>query len=411
MQPKFLPENNMGRNVAIDRLRGLAIILVLGLHFFDLSVFDGNGGGHDRNYVYRLFSHGYLGVTIFFVISGCLIASTSIKTINSVLLVDIPRFYIRRATRIFPLLLLAVAAGVVVLHFAGDQSENRIFQYLFLVPGTVFTAGFWLSIAAFCFNWFRVFAGGQTHGWFGLQWDVLWSLSVEEQFYLVFPWLVTLCGTVRRLRSLMLFVVVFCVFARLLLVLPGSPLLSNFANSVVCFDALAIGVLVALSSPWSTRRSRGSIWAGAVLLVFSYLCGSTVLAGLPTFLMALSIGLLIQGSRDLVGPLGGFADPVLPAFGKLSYGLYLLHPVAFFVIAPVAVVSVNPLLGFLIALGAVFVIAMISFNLFERPVERSLRAWLYRIIASRSGAHNDGNRPADFPSKRRSPGPTENVTR
>lgn len=387
----------MRRDVAVDRLRGLAIILVLGLHFFDLSVFVGGGSSHDRSYIYRIFSHGYFGVTIFFVISGCLIASTSIKDINGVLSVAAARFYIRRATRIFPLLLLATAAGVFVLNFAGDQPGNKAFQYLFLVPGAVFTTGFWLSIAAFCFNWFRVLAGGQTHGWFGLQWDVLWSLSVEEQFYLAFPWVVLLCGTVRRLRHFMFFVIIACAAARFLLVSFGSPLLSNFANSVICFDALAIGVVVALSPPWSIRNSRMAIGAGALLLTFSYLCGSTILAGLPTFLMALSTGLLIQGSRGSAGPVSSFVEPVLPAFGKLSYGLYLLHPIAFFAVAPIAVASVNPAVGFLIAVTAVFILASISFHFYEKPIERRSRDWLNKIASGRSGFHHDADRASGVP--------------
>jgi peptidoglycan/LPS O-acetylase OafA/YrhL len=387
----------MQRSVATDRLRGLAIILVLGLHFFGLSVFASGGNSHDRSYIYRIFGHGYFGVTIFFVISGYLIASTSITRINSSLFVDATKFYIRRVTRILPLLLLAVAAGIFLLDFAKDQFGDRIFQYLFLVPGAEFTTGFWLSIAAFYFNWFRALDGGPTHGWFGLQWDVLWSLSVEEQFYFVFPWVVLLCGTVWRLRAVMLLVIIACPTARFLMVSSDSAMLSNFANSVICFDALAIGIIVALSSPWNARKSRIATGTGAVLMICSYICGSTVLGGLPTFLVALSAGLLLQGSRRSTGPARSFVDPVLPAFGKLSYGLYLLHPIAFFFIAPIAVVLVNPVLGFFIALAVAFTLAMISFNIYEKPVERISRAWLSKMNSDRSGFHHDASQPFVLP--------------
>jgi peptidoglycan/LPS O-acetylase OafA/YrhL len=323
------------------------------------------------------------------VISGYLIASTSIKSSNGGLMVDAARFYVRRATRIFPLLLLATAVGVAVLNFGGGQSGVRPFQYLFCVPGTVFTSGFWISIAAFYFNWYRVLAGGETHGWFGLQWDVLWSLSVEEQFYFAFPWVISLCRTAYRTRVFMYSVVIICVTSRFILVSYGSGLLSEFANAVICFDSLAVGVIISLSAPWNARYSRLSIGMGAILLAFSYLCGATVLGGLPSFLVALSTGLLIQGSRGSVSLKRGFSEPVLPAFGKLSYGLYLLHPIGFFLVASSSVLSLNPALGFVITLVAVFILAKISFNLYETPIERVSRGWLYKIIPARSGGHED----------------------
>ncbi len=374
------------RNGVVDRLRGVAILLVLGLHFFGLWAYV-NGGDEALHGFHKAFGHGYLGVNMFFAISGYLIASTSVaRGADGDVRVEVGAFYVRRATRILPLLLVTLAIGAAAVASVPTGATR---EFLFDMPGTEFTTGFWASTLGFAFNWYRlgVTGTGGAHGWLGLHWDVLWSLAVEEQFYVLFPWVVAACGTLPRLRRVLWAVMAVAIATRVSLSASGADWLTSATNSVSCFDALSMGVLVALAAPWSVRASRTAAAAGCLGLVACYGLGYAGF-GLPATGMAAATALVIQSSRTPgTYPALTLSLPLLGSVGLLSYGLYLLQAVAF-ALLPRSLFAVDPFLGLAAAVCVGSMIAWLSFNVFERPVERVLRRAALGLMAGRSKARS-----------------------
>ena len=358
------------RNMVVDQLRGIAILLVLGLHYFGLWTYEANLGEAPLHGAAKVFGHGYLGVNMFFAISGYLITSTSVaRDERGLVRIEAPAFYVRRATRIFPLLAVTLIIGAIAVAVAPSGPAR---EYLFDMPGTVFSAGFVAAVVGFAFNWFRLASVGPggVHGWFGLHWDVLWSLAVEEQFYVVFPLMIIGARTVARLRAVLWAVFVVAVATRVSLVASGADWLMSATNSVSCFDALALGALAALSDPWSARVSKIAAISGCLGLLVFYLLGYAGW-GLPATGMAASTVLVAQASR-VPGTFPRLSFPLVSEFGVLSYGLYLLQALTF-ALLPRWVLQIDPFVGFAIALSAATLVAGASLSLFERPVERALR--------------------------------------
>jgi peptidoglycan/LPS O-acetylase OafA/YrhL len=180
----------------IDVLRGLCILAVV-IHHINLRLsFDKTGPGRlmgpAANRV--LFWSGYYGVRVFFVISGFLIAGWSLKRWGKLNSIDLRSFYVMRFARIVPC--LAALLGLLsILHLAALPqfiiNPQRASLARALVAGTTFHV-----------NWLEA-----HHGYLPAGWDVLWSLSVEEVFYIVFP---LLCLFFRKQRAI---VVLLCSFA------------------------------------------------------------------------------------------------------------------------------------------------------------------------------------------------------
>ena len=116
-------------------------------------------------------------MTLFFVISGFLISKVLIQSHEDYKNLDLIAFYFHRVARVLPLLLLTVGIGILFLTIP-SQTTRMVFCFRSHEP----TIGMWVAIATFTYNWFRhwYLSAGQM---FGMHWDVLWSLSVEEQFY------------------------------------------------------------------------------------------------------------------------------------------------------------------------------------------------------------------------------------
>jgi len=345
-------------NPALDGLRGVAVALVLLYH---AGVSPARGG--------------YLGVTVFFTLSGFLITGLLLVERDTTGRVSLRRFWGRRARRLVPALLLCFPL-VAVLVARSQQAPGHGLM------GDAFAGAFWFE------NWRLVLAHQSYADLFALPspFQHFWSLAVEEQYYLVFP-----------------------VVAALLLARRGRVLFAALLGQVVVVS-VALGAYYAAHSPTITRAyygtdSRiGEILIGALLAValirgdgarvvprsarwaldVGGVAGAVTLGVLVTslpygdprmfrgglLLAALCTALVIAAVTQPGSLLARlFAIPPLVRLGVISYGVYLFHWPLFLMLTTA---STGLHGGALLAarFGATLVLATASYVVVEAPVRR-----------------------------------------
>lgn len=309
---------------------------------------------------------GYAAVYIFFAISGFLIAGRVIQRYGRLDAVDLRAFYVQRASRILPLL-LAVMLASSLLHWAGVKG------FVIAHPEQSL-GGAWFAALGLHLNWYE----GRTT-WLPATWDVLWSLSIEELFYLCFP---VLCLALPR--SLLV-----VALAALMVSLPwtrgaldGQAIWQEKAY-LPAMSVIAMGVLAALLvHHWrpSHQFARCVLILGLLALAGSLLAPGelwrTLRHGSLLAIAGASV-LVLLGARWLAQPVPpGLAW--LARMGRLSYELYLTH---MFVVLPVVALCVawagprpawSPLVYPLVVGLCVLLAAKVELH-FSKPIERSWR--------------------------------------
>jgi peptidoglycan/LPS O-acetylase OafA/YrhL len=311
---------------AVDALRGLAIFFVLMNHvnmrlFLDKFLYWQGVPDRLRG---ALVWNGQNGVQIFFVISGFLITSTSLRRWGSLSAIRVREFYRLRFARIAPLLLLVL--GVLsILHFAGT-------------PGFVVsqeTGG--LGRALLAALTFHINLLEAQRGYLPASWDILWSLSVEEAFYIFFP---LICRWARPEKLLLILLAVFVAlgpFARTLLT-HGNEIWKE-VSYLGGMDAIALGCLTALVLAKLRIAPRASLPLGlsgicAVVFILGFAADDGVLArsGLDMTVLALGTCLIIAataqpsrvGAAQSMRRVTVVLEP-LRWLGRRSYEVYLTH--------------------------------------------------------------------------------------
>lgn len=359
----------------LDTLRGLAILLVLFFHGFGFQFGTAHLPILAHMFVVATMP-GWIGVNLFFVLSGFLITGILLDTKSNPQYYR--KFYFRRALRILPayygfLLLLAVAPKTGWL-------DHRQVSWQFIALSFVYLSN--------VTNLFGV----------PMQYGALWSLAVEEHFYLGWPVVVRSLSR-RAVAICALSIVLICPLLRAIAFGRGAEYGAGYTWLVA--DALAIGSLLGLlSRSWLADRRRmtqASIFGmgtGVALLTFGtpfgILLGGTLLGGVlrPValnifFAGALACALLIGTSR-----LNWMVQrPILQFFGRISYGLYLVHMLVFdftdhligvYVHDPLAIVRGNfalMCLRFAIAGTLATAIATLSRKYFEEWFLRLKDRW------------------------------------
>ena len=314
----------------IDLLRGLSIIAVILLHGQIRLLFTYSDSIQDLlpRWLFRIvFWQGGNGVTVFFAISGFLITLTSLRRFGSLASMRAGTFYRIRFARIAPLLLLLLAV-LSVLHLFGVNGFH-INPARGTLPRALFAA------LTFQINWFEA-----VHGYLPANWDVMWSLSVEEMFYLFFP--LACLALLKWKRGLPLFLLV-------LLILVG---MGPFARTAWTTNAIwkgtsylggmsgiALGCLTALLADW-LQRARPA-WAGRRLLLGVQIAGALLMllivvwppwhwmgtlgrSGTDDTVLVLATCLVMLGSV-LRGREGSAWTAPVRWFGRHSYEIYLTH--------------------------------------------------------------------------------------
>jgi peptidoglycan/LPS O-acetylase OafA/YrhL len=328
-----------GRRIpSLDGLRAIAIGLVLLEHLRGTA-------GFPSIPALDCIEIGKLGVRIFFVISGFLITSLLLRESQMTGSIDLRAFYVRRVLRIFPAFYIYVTV-VALLDTAGGSN---------LVATR---AGDYLAAITYTANYHR------DHGW---TLGHIWSLSVEEQFYLVWPAIVMLAGRTWSLR-LAVFTLALAPALRFALGHLGQPAAGIGERFETICDAIATGCVLAglrgrLDASAAYRRwLRSPAWllAPALVAVVATVGVSVVGQTLLDLGIAISIDRVVRISDDRIGRI--LNGRTLVFIGTLSYSLYLWQQLFLARWLPGTVHA------FPWNLGCAFVAAYLSYTVVEKPI-------------------------------------------
>lgn len=301
----------LGRVPAFDGVRAVAVLLVVWSHI-----------GIVRAVPKSLKPlGGFLGVDVFFVLSGFLITALLLDEQAYRGRLRFGAFYRRRALRLFPVILAFLVAHVVftqlVIHGSPETERSSI-------PAALF----------FFTNWWAI------HNPIPLAFGHFWSLAVEEQFYLVWPFVTVLLTVRARCKT-----VVWVLGSTIVLVALHRAVMwdngASWGRLVLGTDTHADGLLVGalLAHLWVRARTprRGVALAASVSAVFVVVSTAVFdvqsaflyLGGYTVFAVAVAIVLLAILDTEWVGSRFLSLAP-LRAVGRVSYGLYVWHPLVFF---------------------------------------------------------------------------------
>jgi peptidoglycan/LPS O-acetylase OafA/YrhL len=367
---------------ALDGVRGLAILLVL---FFHLFWSNSRTGSRLFDLLNQVRSSSYIGVNLFFVLSGFLITGVLLDTLH------VPHFfktfYARRALRIFPLyygVLVVLLLLTRPLHLLWNGWQYYLLTYTSNLP-------FWrphpLYLPHFNINHF-------------------WSLQVEEQFYLIWPFLVF---RLKRPQSLIRISLLGCGLALLIRIVLVAlrpqyhalhlPYWAPYSTTFSCADNLLYGcVLCALLRTAARERVLQLAPRVFALAAATLLIAAIVYRGLAweTNLFVPTIGFTVIGIscaaliamalRPASTTQRIFQNSTLRFFGKYSYGLYVFHysldaaltgPIRRFVDAHQHSKAVGVLVGACVVLAASIIVALLSYHFFESPFLKLKRFFAY----------------------------------
>lgn len=263
-----------------------------------------------------------LGLSLFFTLSAFLICELLCRERAITDTVGIKRFYVRRILRIWPLYYLALALGVLVAVLPGG-SINDVWRI----------------------GWFAIFLGAWTtalHGWLTNPVSALWSISVEEQFYLLAPWMVKFCNR----KAFYGFSALVLLGANVELYHLGRAGVCSrriWTDSFVQFECFAAGIFLCLLLRGGVPQLAS--WLRTLLFAVGLSCWMGANYGLHAFFItasqnpgswALMVGyqLAALGCVCLIVAFLGFAPQWFPGWaiylGRISYGLYVYHQFALY---------------------------------------------------------------------------------
>ena len=309
---------------------------------------------------------GFLGVDVFFVLSGYLITTVLLRDYRSFGRIRFGHFYVRRVRRLMPALLATLALSWALWSLIPKAGPFR----------SAATASLFYYA-----NWYTCFNGSASMGGLGHT----WSLSIEEQFYIVWPVLLmgvlAFCHTSRRQATAVFALAAALAIARALLYCFNS-MLGSYFSTLARADAILIGAACALatfergnvSDFWASRRGTLMAWACGITLViltvfltqesdFLFVGGLSFVA-----LYAAAVTLHLAHSKNgLMTRL--MASRLAVAIGKRSYGIYLYHFPIFIALGALGTPNIwwQAAALNILKIGASLLVAWLSYRFIERP--------------------------------------------
>jgi len=313
------------------------------------------------------------GLCLFFTLSAFLICELLLREGEAIGTVNVKQFYIRRVLRIWPLYYLVLAIGVFVAFLSGNLHRSLE-----------------------DFAWFAIFMSAwhcSLHGWIKSPVAALWSISVEEQFYLIVPWIVKFFNRM----SLYGFCAAIFLAANAELYYFGRVKVNGlrvWADSLVLFECFAAGILLCLVL--RSRVPRIAYWQRLVLIAFCGVswtvashglhCGFTLASENPgSWALIGGYALVSLGCVLLLLAFLGVQPRLLPRWtiylGRISFGLYVYHGLALSFthhlvidrlnIVGIQIFSLKVFLAAGLSIGLPFgltvLIATLSYRYFETP--------------------------------------------
>jgi peptidoglycan/LPS O-acetylase OafA/YrhL len=351
------PGGRFGYQPALDGIRALAVIAVVLFHQF--------AGGA---------TGGFLGVSVFFVLSGFLITSILLAEHNRAGRVSFPGFWGRRAQRLLPALGVFLLLIALYSHlFAAPLARDRLRSDSFAILGYV--ENYWAL-----WRPFQTLPLGHT-----------WSLSVEEQFYILWPLILVglLWFTRRNGRATLLVIGTLIVASAAAMAWLYNE--RGFSHAYVRTESRAhellvgafLGVLLATGARPRSRLGRGILEACGIAALVAFVVAIRFVTEYSSWLYhggllliaictAVTITAAMQPSSPVLGRMLSWRP--LVAVGLVSYGIYLFHVPIYFMITPRRVhLTGLPLFG--VRLGALAIITLASYFLVERPIRRHKFSW------------------------------------
>jgi peptidoglycan/LPS O-acetylase OafA/YrhL len=352
----------------LDALRFFAFLWVFVFHRMDYAPID----PATQPLAYSIYTAGAFGVPLFFLLSSFLIVELLLRERAQTGSIHIKAFYVRRMLRIWPLYLAAFFGLAALGHYLPDVGPK--------------TYRSWLAFLLFAGNWYIL-----RYGWIAGPIDPLWSIAVEEQFYIAIPLLARFGGRkILAAVSLGLLAVSYITsvhYARL--VYSGES--GQWLNSWFQFQFFAAGALLAIALHGRVPRwpmvlrvavflVAAACWIYAVMGpgVKSYDAHTTVAGAIGGWSLVLLGTILFLFS--VLGIPEFYVPRWLAYLGRISYGLYIFHALLFHLcfeagehwlprrwLALHLPPSVFPLVGTMLVLALTIACAALSYRYFERP--------------------------------------------
>lgn len=292
---------------SLDGLRGIAILCVISCHNYNFLPF---------------FRFGWIGVDLFFVLSGFLITDILLKTKDHRNFLR--NFYIRRSLRIFPLFYLFVILYFSIIPFLAEFHE----QYIYFKQH-------WTMVWFHLINWLYIFHERPNHS---LLLGHLWSLSLEEQFYFFWPFIFLIFKKIKHLALAVLLILLICIASRIFSWLYIESDYTNYTfQSMTRIDGLCIGSIIAIGrlQDKSSAQKKFLQFSGVVAVFFLSLAAFSKLTviqipyfrllGYTMISVVFGIVTLIAIERKSRPARFLLESNILKYFGKISYSLYLFH--------------------------------------------------------------------------------------
>ena len=355
---KYLP--------SIDSLRALAVLAVIIYHV-------------DVNYL----PGGFLGVDLFFVLSGYLISSLIIKEYRKTGSLNLYNFYIRRARRLLPAVYFMITVGLVVMVLFNEVLLRK--SHLDAIFGYIYSS-----------NWWYIFHKLDYFDSFGAQspFKHLWSLAIEEQFYMIFPLLFLLINRKKKSKDgtyklnknflyVVLGLILVSLIAHILLFDINNISRIYFGTDTRAFSLL-IGVVGGILYPMEKLHAKVTPQQNIMYSVVSLVSIATLITVMiytseyntwlyrGGFLLVAILGLIVIISsgkqHTLMSRLLSFKPVVF--IGNISYSLYLWHFPVLVLTTPVSEIGNPNIIFVILRVILTFALATASYVFVETPIRK-----------------------------------------
>ncbi len=351
----------------LDGLRFFAIFMVMIGHWLQLKF---------TNPIFSKapFTHG---VTLFFVLSGFLITRILLvykkeyEESRGPRMQLIKNFYIRRVLRIFPIYYLTI----ILLYSIDYKNSHEIAPWLF-----TYTSNIYQSIH-------KVFIDDFNH---------FWSLAVEEQFYLVWPWIIVFIKP-KHVFKVIVFSIIVSILSKAWIYVYTDNWMANQYLMFSCFYALALGALIAYVSIYKitlAENLKKPIWVWSAILMYLAIYYLLVIRNNTPLFVEVFDGLFFAITAAFIilrASQNGFRfipkyileNKFIVYSGRISYGIYVYHlfmPQLFiFLNRYVQITSTSKYTWFILYFLLTFLVAHISWKIIEKPINKLNKYFPYSM--------------------------------